>query len=253
MPRIEPDLVDSGTDHLITLWERTECFRYYVRLRRDNCTYTQLLDLSLQAPYCVSCMESDPFFRGHPPDVSSRAWQGDLRWKVGGNIVARTLAAIRWDPDYAFRCKNCGTELRPWDGDDLYVYTYHLEEHYAVPLERHQGDATRPGSCATISSDSTTLGASDAGATMCACTSTTSSREPSAGAPLSGTCNPSAIRAVSGRGTRSRKRSQSTTTSTSARTPRTATRASSGKSGGPAFGDVVTAREGDRLADAMHY
>src|SRR5207253_741857 len=37
----------------------------------------------------------------------------------------------------------CGTELRPWWGDDLWVETYHLEEHYSIPLEPGRRNPSR--------------------------------------------------------------------------------------------------------------
>jgi len=33
----EPDLVASETDHLIALWERAECYRYCIGVRREHC------------------------------------------------------------------------------------------------------------------------------------------------------------------------------------------------------------------------
>jgi 5-methylcytosine-specific restriction endonuclease McrA len=48
------------------------------------------------------------------------------------NSIEQDKAA---DPHCGIACKRCGTLLRPWDGDDINVVDYHVEEHYAIPME----------------------------------------------------------------------------------------------------------------------
>ena len=57
--------------------------------------------------------------------------------KLGnGPAVAEEVAAfLDEDPDYAFQCKRCQCDLRPWDGDGIWVVDYRLEEHYGIVLE----------------------------------------------------------------------------------------------------------------------
>jgi hypothetical protein len=70
---------------------------------------------------------------------------------AASGLAAATLRtvkrALKADPEYAFRCKRCGVELHPWGDDDVYAETYHLEEHYGIPLTTPAGRIRR-GSCA---------------------------------------------------------------------------------------------------------
>jgi hypothetical protein len=80
-------------------------------------------------------MESDPFYRGRPPDVSVGAWEEEVEWQLGESRVIEIRNRLAENPDYSIICKKCGAGLRPWDGDDLYVVRYHLEEDFEIPLE----------------------------------------------------------------------------------------------------------------------
>jgi hypothetical protein len=128
-------LLKQKPDFRLGLWEREECYRFYVKQRRMNCTFTELMDLWLLAPYCVSCKENDPLYWGASPDISPLTWKEDLDWKVGEKRLKATVKELKRNPDYAFLCHRCGRGLRPWDDDQMYVECLHMEEHYSVPME----------------------------------------------------------------------------------------------------------------------
>lgn len=50
----------------------------------------------------------------------------------GVSIFDETQALLREDPDHSFQCKHCQCDLRPWNGDPMWVIDYHLEEHYGI-------------------------------------------------------------------------------------------------------------------------
>jgi hypothetical protein len=85
---------------------------------------------------CYECALSSPLFNYDLPDISPNNWEEDLGWVLGTEGAGRILALIADDPDFAFLCKGCGRSLAPWSSkDDVYEETYHLEEHYGIPLE----------------------------------------------------------------------------------------------------------------------
>ena len=135
MPLINPYIPSPQEQHEVELWTKFECYRFYVQQRRMYCTFKQIMDLWLRAPYCTECALSDPFERCRLPDISPNSWECDILLNVGQDIIARTKDLLREDPDYYFSCKHCGKELRPWQNDEIYVVSYHLEEHYGIPLE----------------------------------------------------------------------------------------------------------------------
>ncbi|MBI3333617.1 MAG: HNH endonuclease [Candidatus Omnitrophica bacterium] len=113
-----------------------ECLRFYVEQRKAHCTYMEIMDLWLLAPYCASCAQSDPFFMWNYPHVSADRWQVDLLIHTGTAALDLVQKARGDDSKFSLRCKQCGEELRPWKGDAFFVMPYHLEEHYGVPLEK---------------------------------------------------------------------------------------------------------------------
>lgn len=133
---LAPASLPRGEQHRDSLWVRRECFRYYVEQRRLHCDYLQILNLWLQAPYCEDCILSDPIRRDDRPDVSGDGWQVDMLLSLGqaDRIVASAEESLREDPEFAFTCKKCLCELRPWDGDPVWVINYHLEDHYGIDL-----------------------------------------------------------------------------------------------------------------------
>jgi 5-methylcytosine-specific restriction endonuclease McrA len=69
------------------------------------------------------------------PDITPENWEVDVLWSLGkGALDAIQQELADEDSGFAIGCKRCGRELAPWDGDALHVVTYHLEEHYGIPL-----------------------------------------------------------------------------------------------------------------------
>jgi hypothetical protein len=51
--------IDPALDHQLLLWEKEECYRFYVGNRRAYCSFLEILDLWLRAPYCEECYYDD--------------------------------------------------------------------------------------------------------------------------------------------------------------------------------------------------
>ena len=49
MPIFEPDIPTQRESHEIDLWEKEECYRFYVRERRRNCTFREIMNLWTQS------------------------------------------------------------------------------------------------------------------------------------------------------------------------------------------------------------
>jgi len=114
---------------------RSECYRFYANERRTHCSYTELMDLWLRAPFCVECGLSHSFERLRDPDILPNDWKLDLLWALGPAALAGIEEALAQHFDFCLLCKHCGRELRPWEDQSLYVVEYHLEEHYRIPIE----------------------------------------------------------------------------------------------------------------------
>lgn len=132
---LEPYIPTPRESHEFDLWEKEECYRFYIRERRRNCTFRQIMNLWLQAPYGSSCAASDPFVYDRPSDIAGRHWRADVSWNLGEETLRRIKKEIRENTDFALTCKKCGNKLRPWKGDEVWIVNYHLEEHYGIPLE----------------------------------------------------------------------------------------------------------------------
>ena len=135
MPILTPYIPTPQENHENELWVKKECYRFYVEQRRLYCTYLQLLDLWLLAPYCGECILSEPFYNGGWPDITPNSWESDVFWELGEGVIEETKAELAEDPDFFYQCKGCWKELRPWHGNEVYVVSYHLEEHYGIPIE----------------------------------------------------------------------------------------------------------------------
>ena len=136
MPIITRDMLPSRQeDYQANQWVKDECYKFYVHQRRRNCTFRQLLDLWLRAPCCDDCIQSEIFFSGEPPDIMQDAWEVDVLLNLGIDTLEIIQGALDEDPDFSLLCKQCHEPLRPWDRDNIYILTYHLEEHYGIPME----------------------------------------------------------------------------------------------------------------------
>jgi len=94
------------------------------------------LDLSFSAPLCTYCALSDPFPPNGLPDISPVNWKKDVVWCLGEDFLTTIYEKRKRDPDFGFHCKHCDINLQPWAGDDVYVASYHMEDHYRFPLVR---------------------------------------------------------------------------------------------------------------------
>lgn len=130
-----PSVPTARDEYEQTHWVRQECYRFYVAQRREHCTHLQLMDLWLRAPYCSECILSYPFHPRKLPDISPSTWAEDVECQLGEEALARAKEAEAEHDSSIFQCKRCGAELAPWDGDEIYIVYYHLEEHYQIPLE----------------------------------------------------------------------------------------------------------------------
>jgi len=135
MSLIEPFNLSPQYKYELSSWETDECHRFYVQQRRLNCSFMEIMDLWLRAPYCEDCIHSRPFEDERPPDIMPDAWEVDLAINVSRTVLEQCKKELQADPLYAIICKRCGKALRPWGDDDIYVVSYHLEEHYGIPLE----------------------------------------------------------------------------------------------------------------------
>jgi 5-methylcytosine-specific restriction endonuclease McrA len=132
---IEPHIWTPQEEHEFGSWTQSECYRFYVQIRRKACTFREVLDLWLRVPYCESCALSDAEYRLRIPEISSSSWEGDVAWSLGTDRLRAIRKARRADPDYALSCKRCARSLRPWSRDDVWVVSHHLEERYGIPIE----------------------------------------------------------------------------------------------------------------------
>jgi len=135
MSLIVPYIPSAQEHHEDELWVSFECYLFYVKQRCLNCTFMEIMDLWLLAPYCGGCAISDPFEGDRYPDRTPDTWEIDLLFEVGRGTFERTQRQLKEDPEFSYLCKRCGNELRPWNNDEVYVVSYHLEEHYRIPLE----------------------------------------------------------------------------------------------------------------------
>jgi HNH endonuclease len=132
----KPSVIHPADMYRNSLWAAEECFRFYVEQRRQFCTYSEILDLWLQAPYCQDCIWVDPLRRYEPADIRGEGWQVDMLLTLGNGaaVVEEIEEILKEDDDYALQCKLCQRDLRPWDKDHLWVVNYHLEERYGIDL-----------------------------------------------------------------------------------------------------------------------
>lgn len=134
MKCIQPKIPDEATEYMINSWMIGEVCRYYVEMRQRFCTYFELLDIYFSAPLCEDCKYSDSFPPYGLPDISPGSWKTNIQWLIGKDVLAIVRKERKKDPGWGFPCKRCATTLRPWEGDDVYVVSYHVEDHYRFPL-----------------------------------------------------------------------------------------------------------------------
>lgn len=131
----EPYIPTPRESYEEDLWIKSECYRFYVRERRHNCTFREIMNLWLRVPYCCTCAVSEPLTEYHAADITGRNWRRDVAWTLGNETLGIIKTELRRNSDFALICKHCRTELRPWKGDEVWVVNDHIEEHYQIPLE----------------------------------------------------------------------------------------------------------------------
>src|SRR5438128_10351048 len=83
---------------------------------------------------CIDCEQSAGGFFPRLPDISRDGWETDILFHNGGRLLRQIKKALRKNRDYAFTCRKCQRELRPWSGDEVYVDHIHVEEHFGIPM-----------------------------------------------------------------------------------------------------------------------
>ena len=113
MPIIEPYIPTQRESHEIDLWEKEECYRFYVSERRRNCTFREIMNLWLEVPYCSSCAASDAFLFDQLPNISGKHWRDDLSCALGEDTLRRIKREIRKTKYFAIICGNAGMNSDP--------------------------------------------------------------------------------------------------------------------------------------------
>jgi hypothetical protein len=108
-------IIDQALNHQLSLWESGECYRFYIENRRAYCSFVEILNLWLRAPFCEECFFNDPFPMSRWPDITPSSWKDDMCFELGEDTLKKTLESLKDDNDYCFICKECGKELRPWE------------------------------------------------------------------------------------------------------------------------------------------
>ena len=134
MFEIKPYIPNEKQIYEDSLWVKDECYKFYVQQRKLFCNHMQLLDLWLLSPFCEGCLNNEPFEESRWPDIHPEDWELDIICEIGFSALERIKKNLSEDTDYSFRCKSCWKELAPWNGDEVYIVKYHLEEHYGIPL-----------------------------------------------------------------------------------------------------------------------
>jgi hypothetical protein len=136
MSIFRPLNITSKLQHELEIWGREEAYRHYAEVRRRSCEPHQLLDLWMRAPVCSHCVSRYPLRAHDAADIrGGRGWEEDVEWKLGEDTLLG-IKRSRIDHDgFALRCKVRGCSLMPWDGDEVFIESYHLEEHFSIPME----------------------------------------------------------------------------------------------------------------------
>lgn len=131
----EPLILNDALVYDIGLFEQREVYRFYANERRKNCTLMEIMNLWLIVPYCFACALTESFDGIVSPYIRPACWEEDLRSHVGDGIVSEIERSRHQAMDFAFSCKRCGTELKPWSGDEMSVGSLHVEERFSIPMD----------------------------------------------------------------------------------------------------------------------
>lgn len=94
----------------------------YAERRRETCNFLQILELWVLEPCCEDCL----WEQYRPPDITPSSWPLDLVHELpdGEDILRNVAELIKAGHEIAFLCGGCGTPLRPWAGDPIWVRRY---------------------------------------------------------------------------------------------------------------------------------
>jgi len=115
-------------------WRLDKVLSHYVDQRVELCDFMERLEITFPAPICCDCRISRYMDIPGLPDISPRNYEEDLDWKVCSGSSEFIQEQLKIDSDFAFQCKLCIKELRPWEMDEFYVTHYSFEELYSVPI-----------------------------------------------------------------------------------------------------------------------
>jgi hypothetical protein len=106
---------------------------FYAERRRATCNFLQILELWVLEPCCESCFWEE--YR--PPDITPSSWPLDLVHELpdGEEMLRKVADLMKAGHDVSFFCASCGTPLRPWAGDPIWVRHCHAEEQLGIPQE----------------------------------------------------------------------------------------------------------------------
>ena len=133
--RFEPYIESPKERFEQAYWVRLEAMRHYVRCRQTTAAPNQVLSVWLRGPRCADCQASDPFESTATPAISGANWEEDVGIEVDDDLVREIQQTLAAGGDPAWTCVRCQRDLRPWDGDDVYVMRKHLEEDHSLPSE----------------------------------------------------------------------------------------------------------------------
>src|SRR5882672_6356006 len=113
---LEPVILPVALSHELDQFRENEARKFYVENRRKNCTHMQIMDLWLVVPICYGCALNQSCDGVVRPFIAPSDWQAGIRAHDGETVLRRTKRELRGDPSFAYRCKSCSADVRPWDG-----------------------------------------------------------------------------------------------------------------------------------------
>jgi 5-methylcytosine-specific restriction endonuclease McrA len=134
-PTIEPVQLPPDLNHEIDQLRDAEARKFYVQHRRKSCTFMQTMDLWLIVPICYSCAVENSLTGNIRPYIYAGNWERAIADHAGLTVLRSTKRTMRLNPSFSYICKHCGTHLKPWNGDQMSVSQFHLEEHFNIPIE----------------------------------------------------------------------------------------------------------------------
>ena len=132
------ELPDSGRfEHEMRQWRLREVGRFYVQQRRRCCSFLEVLELWMTAPYCEECAfarrrgyRSD---EGYLPDSMPSTWETDLEFELGDRqLVDEISQAVNNGDVHGPSCHSCGRMIFLPE-ENMYVVDHPVEYLFEVP------------------------------------------------------------------------------------------------------------------------